>query len=200
MKIYIASFFDTRERLRPHRDALWKMGHEVVSSWLDEVAKPAHMSKDEFWRKLAFKDLAEVRAADMLIIDTLDVSPRGGREVEFGFALGAFAGKTTVLVGPVRNVFHELADYKFEDWDTALELLDSLKPAPKDQLEPNTTPSADGWIAWSGGDMPVPRGAMVEVKFRLDGVPTERNLAGAWRWNHYAGVKNDYDIVAYRRV
>jgi nucleoside 2-deoxyribosyltransferase len=126
MKIYIASFFDTRERLRPFRDELWKLGHEVVSTWLDEVARPKEMSKQEFNRKLAIKDLAEIKSADLLILDTFDITPRGGREVEFGFALGQFQSKLLWIVGPNRNVFHELADDFFPSWDNVIGKLKAI--------------------------------------------------------------------------
>lgn len=132
MKIYIASFFDTRERLRPYRDQLWKLGNEVVSTWLDETAKPEGMTHDEFWRKLAMKDVAEVKSADLLIVDTIDQTPRGGREVELGVALGAFQQKLVYIVGPVRNVFHELADRRFENWEACIQRIAeiSTKPLP----------------------------------------------------------------------
>lgn len=120
IKVYCASFFDTRERIRKEAEKLWGKGHEVVSSWLNEVSRPEHMSTKEFWKKLAMKDLAEIKQADLLIIDTFDVTPRGGREVEYGFALAHFQGKSTWLVGPVRNVFHELADRQYDSWETLM--------------------------------------------------------------------------------
>ena len=130
MKLYIASFFDTRQRLRPYAEQLWHKGHEIVSSWLNETAKPAHMSKDEFWKKLAIKDLAEIKQADLLIIDTVDITPRGGREVELGFALAHFQTKSTWLVGPVRNVFHELVDRRFDSWEDVVEALPDIAEKP----------------------------------------------------------------------
>lgn len=130
MKIYIASFFDTRERLRPVRDALWKMGHEVVSSWLDEVARPAGMSDDAFYRKLAMKDVAEVKSADLLIVDTFDPPTRGGRENEYGIALGQFQSKLLFVVGPYRTIFHRLADAQFDSWEACLEHLRELATVP----------------------------------------------------------------------
>lgn len=120
MKVYLAGFFDTRARLRPIRDSIWKLGHEVVSTWLDEVAVPETMDQETWYKKLAFRDLAEIRSADMLLLDTLDETPRGGREVEFGFALGRFQGIEIWVIGPVRNVFHRLADRHFEAWEDAL--------------------------------------------------------------------------------
>ena len=140
MKIYIASFFDTRERLHGPAATLWKMGHEVVSTWLYEVQKPALMSKEEFWRKLALKDLAEIKAADLLICDTFDVTPRGGREVEFGFALGGFQGKMVYVVGPVRNVFHTLADKTFESWDECLRHIEGLPDAIHQERGADSSP------------------------------------------------------------
>lgn len=126
VKVYIASFFDTRERLRPIRDQLWKMGHEVLSSWIDEAPRVAAMTEAEFARKTAIKDLAEVKQAELLILDTLEVSPRGGggREVEYGVALGHFQTKLVFHVGPIRNIFHHLADRHFDSWP---EVLDHLR-------------------------------------------------------------------------
>lgn len=71
------------------------------------------MSTDTFYRKLAIKDLAEIRSADIFVLFTEDVSERGGKEVEFGFALGRFQGCLLFIVGPKRNVFHQLADATF---------------------------------------------------------------------------------------
>ena len=130
MKIYIASFFDTRSRIRPYADKLWAKGHEVVSTWLNEVARAEGMTTEEFWKKLAVKDLAEVNAADLLILDTTDVTPRGGREVELGFALGRFQSKSVYMVGPVRNIFHTLVDRRFDSWDGLVAALpDVTKPS-----------------------------------------------------------------------
>jgi hypothetical protein len=134
MKVYVASFFDTRVRIRPYADALWHKGYQVVSTWLNEVAKPENITQEEFWKKLAVKDLTEVKEAELLILDTLDVTPRGGREVEFGFALGAFQNKAVYLVGPVRNIFHTLVDRKFESWDALILALPDVK---KDSVNPS---------------------------------------------------------------
>jgi nucleoside 2-deoxyribosyltransferase len=126
VKIYLASFFDTRERIRPYANKLWEMGHEITSTWLNEVARPEGMTTEEFWKKLAIKDLAEINAADLLILDTIDVTPRGGREVELGFALGRFQTKSIYMVGPVRNVFHTLVDRRFDSYDALLEALPNV--------------------------------------------------------------------------
>ena len=123
MKIYLAAKFERRLAIRPWADALWTLGHEVVSSWLNEVSRMPGMSSPEFYKKLAIKDLTEIRAADLLILDTAEASERGGKEVEWGYALGQFHGKLVWIVGPQRNVFHYLADRVFPDWATCLQYL-----------------------------------------------------------------------------
>lgn len=123
MKIYIGASFAGRERLRPIRDQLWQMGHEVVSSWLDEVTKPQAMTHQEFYKKLALKDLCELKSADLAIIDLIDPSTTGGRDTELGFALASFAGKQVYTVGNPVSVFHELVDRQFSNWDKVLVFL-----------------------------------------------------------------------------
>lgn len=125
MKIYISAGFTARERLRPIRDALWAMGHEVVSSWLDETAQPASMPRDVFFKKLGIKDVAEVQSADLLISDHLEPSTSGGRDIEMGVALGRHQHIQVWMVGepPRLSPFHLLADERFEDWEACLDYL-----------------------------------------------------------------------------
>jgi len=53
--------------------------------------------------------------------------------------------------------------------------------------------SDDGWIAWGGGDCPVPGGVMVRVRFPNG--ETGRDCAKYWDWRRKGDV---YSIVAYR--
>lgn len=129
MKIYIAGCFEERLRLRDVADQVWQEGHGITSTWLDEVTKPAAMTQDEFFKKLAIKDLCEISAADLLILDTIVMSTRGGASNEFGFALGAHQSKLVWVVGPKRSVFHELADRHFETWDDCIKVLREMKGA-----------------------------------------------------------------------
>lgn len=126
MRIYIAGYFDARKRIKAEADKLWALGHEITSSWLYEVAKQPNMSYDDFYKKLAIKDLAEIDRADLIIVDTGDITPRGGREVELGYALGQHQKKLAFIVGPERNVFHKLADRRFDSWDEAVALLATM--------------------------------------------------------------------------
>lgn len=129
LKIYLAGQFESRKRLRPYAHAMWDMGIEVVSTWLDEVSKPAHMSEAEFMRKLGEKDRAEINAADILIQDTFKMSERGGASTEFGLALGAYQKKSVWVVGPQRSVFHFMADRHFNTWKDCLAHLRKLQNA-----------------------------------------------------------------------
>jgi len=89
------------------------------------------MSQDIFWKKLALKDLAEIKSADVLVLDTFVGSERGGKEVEFGFALGQFQSKLVYIVGPIINVFHSLCDRQFDSWPDFIE-------AMRGETEPKT--------------------------------------------------------------
>ncbi|MFW0699059.1 hypothetical protein [Pantoea sp. R13S299] len=53
----------------------------------------------------------------------------------------------------------------------------------------------DGWIEWSGGDCPVERMAIVEVKFTQ--TPQGEGIAHWWDWHHEEGENN---IIAYRII
>lgn len=127
MKIYLAGSFTSRFVLRPIRDKLWAMGHDVVSTWLDESVPPPGMSQETFERKLGLKDLAESASADLVIVDLLEPSTTGGRYVEYGLALGRFQRQSVWLVGPLQGVFHYLADERFDSWDECLDHL-GIKP------------------------------------------------------------------------
>ena len=123
MKIYLAGQFESQKRIRKEAHKVWALGHDVVSSWLNEVIKPANMPHREFMKKLAMKDIAEVNAADLLIQDTIKMSIRGGAATEFGLALHSFQNKQVWVVGPLRSVFHYLCDRHFNNWKECLAAL-----------------------------------------------------------------------------
>lgn len=124
MKIYVAASFVAQKRLRPIRDRLFEMNHNVIGSWLDEVSRPHDMPQEVFDRKLAAKDLQEVKEADCLILDTSEPSTTGGRMIEFGFAL-AQHDKLVYHVGEDKSIFMHLADIHFETWDDLFEYFSS---------------------------------------------------------------------------
>ena len=114
MTVYLAGLFESRARLRVERDRLIVAGLTVNSTWLDAPEDVTYAKPEAPYGQIARKDLDEVDAADLLILDTLDVTPRGGREFEAGYAVGR--GKPVLVVGPARNVFHHLF-LRFESWD-----------------------------------------------------------------------------------
>ena len=121
MRIYIAGTFEDQKDLNEVGHKLWSLGHEITGTWLQETAKPPEMTSDEFKKKLAIKDIAEVTMADLIILDNRRSS--GGKNCEWGVSLGQFQKKILWLVGEPSNVFHYLADEKFANWEEVYERL-----------------------------------------------------------------------------
>jgi Nucleoside 2-deoxyribosyltransferase len=126
MKIYIASFFDTRARLVPVCEALEQKGHQIVAHWIRHESSTATYATvtDGYRLACALKDMEDIRNAGLFIIDTLDETPRGGREVELGLALAA--GLPCWRVGPARNVFHQLTSHNFYSWESCLHFVSTV--------------------------------------------------------------------------
>lgn len=119
MKVYIASRWSQRQALHDVRKVLAQYGYQVVSSWIDETDKNDFSSESAFHRRLAIRDLVEITSADVLILDEsveLQQGSGGGREVEFGFALGQFQFTKVWIVGEPHNPFHFLAEKVFANW------------------------------------------------------------------------------------
>ena len=129
MKIYVSGTFTAQKRLREQAERLFHLGHEITSTWLTEVAKPDHLSEDEWLFRLATKDVAEVFASDCIIMDIEGKSTSGGRYTEWGVASHPRDAKLRYIVGPMeRGCFQRLADRHFETWD---ELIAFLAPHAK---------------------------------------------------------------------
>ena len=122
MRIYVSGTFTSQSRLRPRADALRKLGHDVVGTWLYEAAQPAHLNDDEWNLALANKDIAEVFAADCIILDLDDESTTGGRYVEWGVACYPGSLRRRYLVGGKgkTGVFLSQAHRRFDNWDDLL--------------------------------------------------------------------------------
>lgn len=132
MSFYLAAQFGWKESIAAKKEQLTKMGFFVTSTWTDEQAKPDCSLKDftgDYHESMASRDLNEIEAADVLVLFTVDpdtMTRRGGRHVEFGYALGR--GKSVIIVGPKENIFHHLPKVRqFETWDDFIGALKCLK-------------------------------------------------------------------------
>lgn len=115
MIFYVSSNWGSQQRMQDVRFKLRALGHEVRSGWLDEAEAQSFESLSPAMRQeFSYRDLGEVLTADILTIDTAEMSLSGGREVEFGAAVAL--GKETWLVGQPRNIFHTIAKRQFADW------------------------------------------------------------------------------------
>lgn len=134
MKLYIASNFSSRHRLRPIKFNLKKIGFEVLSEWIDNNPMDNILDRGsdsignhlEATQQIAARDIREVTACDIFIIDTQTPGRNGGRECELGMALMA-PTQRIFRVGPIRNVFHAHKAIKvYKSWEELLPVLEDL--------------------------------------------------------------------------
>lgn len=120
MKVYVSGTYTDQKRLREKANELWHQGHTITGTWLQETKQPPALSETNWFRALAVKDLAEVAAADCIILDLDGTSSTGGRYVEWGFALGRF-NMLKITVGANNwGVFNTLADLHYNSWEELL--------------------------------------------------------------------------------
>jgi nucleoside 2-deoxyribosyltransferase len=107
---------------------LRELGFQITSHWLDEPHGPKTKLDDLTPAQLntyADHDLADIRAADWLVFFSQDpntATVRGGRHVEFGYALAL--GKHILIVGPRENLFHFLPEVRrTSSWKEAKSIL-----------------------------------------------------------------------------
>ena len=110
--IYIAARYSRRNEMRSVASHLRACGHRVTSRWLTED-KPLDIKLGDdsplFYQTTAHVDLDDIDGADTLLFfseDPLTGTPRGGRHVEFGYAIGT--GKRVAVIGGSENIFHYL--------------------------------------------------------------------------------------------
>lgn len=113
MKFFLSSRYSRKDELIKLRDKLEQMGHDVTSRWLDtnweerdEHWEPS-VAPPEYREKYAQIDLQDVSYCDCLVCFTDPPGQggrRGGKHVEFGYAMGL--GKKVIIVGPRENIFH----------------------------------------------------------------------------------------------
>lgn len=110
MKIYIAARYGRRDEANSVAFHLRENGHEITSTWINQVEDEMGYTESEGTTMgMAIKDLDEIRDADAIVaLSEVDTNPwgRGGRHVEFGYAIGL--EKRIYVVGPMENLFHYL--------------------------------------------------------------------------------------------
>jgi hypothetical protein len=136
MKLYLASRYDRRIEMAEVAERIEQLGHRVTSRWIAGNGRPNGES--------ARYDLTDVLVADGLVLFTeeptarVPFAARGGRHVEFGYALKA--GKKVFIVGPRENIFHALPEVvRFPDTGALLEHLGDRRRQPE-VTTPSTTP------------------------------------------------------------
>ena len=125
MKVYIASMFSDKDRVKQRAEELALLGIVCTSRWAWE-AVPHNVAmkdcKDEYLRETAAIDLDDILSADKLILTvpepsllvdaTVAASSRGGRHFESGFFYGLMLSTRTkrelIILGKPENVFHML--------------------------------------------------------------------------------------------
>ena len=123
MKIFLSARYGRKEELRGYAEELAAQGHTIKSSWFcQDEADDENLSFVQA-RGLALSDLMQIAASDVFIAFTEQPqSPygRGGRHVEFGFAMYRYGEgllKAVIVVGPRENVFHALPEvHRIDSW------------------------------------------------------------------------------------
>lgn len=134
--VYLAARYSRREEMLDYQRELEEAGHVVNSRWLlgehqihpgsEGVDKNAPFVPEEA-RPFAQDDVEDVANADVVISFTeYPNSPygRGGRHVEFGYALRA--GKQLIIVGPWENIFHRLPNVE-QFWNWKPEVIEAIR-------------------------------------------------------------------------
>lgn len=109
---YLAARYGRRDELRTYAALLMVAGIHCSSSWLNETSaltvRMRDVKEDEL-REIALTDIKDIELADALVFFAEDQEkqpPRGGRHVEFGYALAR--GKEIHVIGARENIFHHL--------------------------------------------------------------------------------------------
>jgi hypothetical protein len=123
-KFYLAARYSRYDEMCGVRDVLEGLGHEVTSRWVDrhngtlpQSIPPNRLNGDPgSCAPFALNDLSDMVVADAVVSFTSrDGGGKGGRHVEFGWALAA--GKRVIVVGPREHVFHTLPQVEwYPDW------------------------------------------------------------------------------------
>lgn len=125
MKIYLAGSYLRRIEFAAYSALLEEDGHHITAAWLSGVHEKPPWTEATYTRH----DLDCIREADVYLGFTEPNGvpseyKRGGRHVEFGYAVAH--RKKLVIVGPRENAFYHLPGvYQFDTFPQAREHLKS---------------------------------------------------------------------------
>lgn len=136
MRVYLASWFNSRDEIGVRADQLRSDGIEVTSRWLEESISPNSSTEDisaAYLREAAKMDVEDILLATTVVLNVPSAEElknpdmpiaswaRGGRHFEAGFQyatmvfykwlparLQVLGTRSLVLVGRKENVFHYL--------------------------------------------------------------------------------------------
>jgi hypothetical protein len=126
VKVYISARYSRKHEVADMARMLEQRGFEITSTWHKEDHAPDVQLVDVNPGRLkayARRDLVEVRLCEVfLFLSESDqaYNRRGGRHVEFGYALGYRKG--IAVIGPRENIFHHIPGvYHHKDLDEFIE-------------------------------------------------------------------------------
>lgn len=128
MKVYIAAPWVRRPEAIAIGEQFKAAGHELTCRWFYHVTDGDPMDSTgvtcnpDSIRFQAMADIADVRAADALVV--LNLQKSEGKAVETGIAIAA--GKLVISVGPRSNIFQALGQ-EVATVEDALEYLRALQ-------------------------------------------------------------------------
>ena len=128
MILYLAARYTRKDEIRAHAQHFIAEGHTISSTWFDEPhggqAQLADV-QDRTLLEYAVRDLNEIIAADAFVFfseSEQTANRRGGRHVEFGYALAL--SMPIYVVGPRENLFHYMIHGRH--FATVGDLIDAL--------------------------------------------------------------------------
>ena len=132
MKFYLAGQWSRRDEIEGYAASLRADGHEVVSRWHSILMGDDHAVSEFNWREWANADLDDIFKADAFVafMEPRGTMSRGGRHVEWGFALAAMKmrdGLMLIVGEEVESQFYALYTKKFR---TFTELRQTYQPLP----------------------------------------------------------------------
>jgi len=135
VKVYLAAAWSRQQEIRRYATILRGEGVEITSRWLEEKGPTDPADKDRYRRETALIDIQDVRAADVLVRFTDDLTTQafvpsglatGARMFEMGLAWSE--GMPIIVVGGRQQVFDWLPNVTHvKDFEALVRLI-----APKE--------------------------------------------------------------------